>query len=80
MFLCLHHKRMKLLPALLEGKSILLDDSSLLWVDDSGSGHDDGSTFTWCRLEEKKRSNKVKDNQRIHRGKVRGHAEQSLIL
>lgn len=54
---------MKLVPVLFEGMSILLDDSSLLWVDDSGSSHDDGSTFTRCRLGRKKRSYKVKDNQ-----------------
>lgn len=54
---------MKLVPVLFKGTSILLDDSSLLWVDDSGSSHDDGATFTRCRLG-KKRSYKVKDNQK----------------
>lgn len=57
MFLCIHHKRMKPVPVpvLFEGMSILLGYSRLLWVDDSGSSHDDGSTFTRCRLGEKKK-------------------------
>ena len=38
------------LPGLLEGSSILLDNSGLLWVDDGGGIHDDSSTFTWCQL------------------------------
>lgn len=44
---------MKLVPVLFKGTSILLDDSSLLWVDDTGSSHDDGATFTRCRLGKK---------------------------
>ena len=47
------------LPRLLQGTSILLDNSGLLWVDDSGGSHDDSSTFTWCRLYKK---NKTKQN------------------
>lgn len=39
-----------LVPGLVEGMSILLDYGGLLWVDDGGGGHDDGSTFTWRRL------------------------------
>lgn len=39
-----------LVPGLVDGTSILLDYGGLLWVDDGGGGHDDGSTFAWRRL------------------------------
>lgn len=41
-----------LVPVLHEGTAILLGACGLLWVDDGGSRHYDGSTFTWCRLVE----------------------------
>lgn len=64
MFLCIHHKRMKPVPVpvLFEGMSILLGYSRLLWVDDSGSSHDDGSTFTRCRLGKNKKKGSYKVN------------------
>lgn len=36
-----------LVPGLVEGTSIY---GGLLWVDDGGGGHDDGSTFAWRGL------------------------------
>lgn len=39
-----------LVPGLVKGTSILLDYGGLLWVDDGGGGHDDGSTFAWRGL------------------------------
>lgn len=44
-----------LVPGLLEGTAILLGHCGLLWVDDGGSRHDDGSTFSWCRLVKRKK-------------------------
>lgn len=40
----------KMAPVLFKWMSVLLDYSGLLWVDDSGGGHNDSPTFTWCRL------------------------------
>lgn len=39
------------LPVLLKRADLLLDNDSLLWVNDGGGGHDDGPAFTyWCGL------------------------------
>lgn len=46
-----------LLPGLVEGTSILLDYGGLLWVDDGGGGHDNGSTFPWRGLMKQKKTN-----------------------
>lgn len=35
------------LPGLFQRTPILMDNLSLLWVDDGGRSHDNSSTFTW---------------------------------
>lgn len=47
-------KMAMLVPGLIEGAAVLLGDCSLLRVDDGGGWHDDGSTFSWCRLMKEK--------------------------
>lgn len=44
-----------LVPGWVEGVCILLDYGGLLWVDDGGGGHDDGSTFAWRGLMKKEK-------------------------
>lgn len=71
---------MKLVPVLFQGQPVLLDYCSLLWVDNCGSGHDDGSTFTWRGLVDEKGQIKLRTNRNPPWTGQRSHRAVTYIL